>query len=94
MESNAKNLEFLKTYTVEQFKHNNHVDKIRIKQNPKTGYLFFTFGGETGAVAKAGVPKNPMISKVKGEPTELNPSGEFYLLHEEGMGGAIIIDTL
>lgn len=90
MEAN-KNLEFLDTLTVEQFKAEKRVNKIQVKKNPNTGKLFFTFGAKTGAVAAKGVPTHPMISHVKGEPTTENPSGEFYLLHEEGQGGAPVI---
>lgn len=90
MESN-KNLEFLDTLTVEQFKAEKHVDKISVKKNPKTGKLFFTFGAKAGAVAAKGIPAHPMVSYVKGESTPENPSGMFYLLHEEGQGGAPVV---
>ena len=85
MEAN-KNLEFLDTLTVEQFKAEKHVDKIQVKKNPNTGKLFFTFGAKTGAVAAKGVPAHPMISLVAG-----NEGEQFYLLHEEGQGGARVI---
>lgn len=85
METN-RNLEFLETQTVEQFKAEQRVDKIKVKQGENG--LFFTFGAKTGAVARKGIPAHPMISKVKGEPTDRNPDGVFYLLHEEGQGGA------
>lgn len=90
MESN-KNLEFIDTLTVEQFKAEKHVDKISVKKNPKTGKLFFTFGAKAGAVAAKGIPTHPMVSYVKGEPTTENPTGRFYLLHEEGQGGAPVV---
>lgn len=90
MESN-KNLEFIDTLTVEQFKAEKHVDKISVKKNPKTGKLFFTFGAKAGAVAAKGIPAHPMVSYVKGEPTPENPTGRFYLLHEEGQGGAPVV---
>lgn len=90
MESN-KNLEFLDTLTVEQFKAEKHVDKISVKKNPETGKLFFTFGAKAGAVSAKGIPAHPMVSYVKGEPTPENPSGKFYLLHEEGQGGAPVV---
>lgn len=86
-----KDLKYLKTYTVEQFKAKMLVKKIKVKENPDTGKLFFTFGAETGAVASKGVPTNPMISYVQGKPTEKNPSGKFYLLHEEAQGGAEVV---
>lgn len=87
----TNNLQFLDTMTIEQFKAEMHVDKIQVKRNPKNSNLFFSFGAKVGAVAKKGIPTHPMISRVKGNPTPENPSGEFYLLHEEGQGGAPVI---
>lgn len=87
------NLQFIDTMTVEQFKAEKRVDKIQVKKNPNNGNLFFTFGAKVGAVAKRGVPTHPMISHVKGAPTPENPTGEFYLLHEEGTGGAPVVAT-
>ena len=78
-----KNLVFNDTLTVEQFKSRMMVDKIQVKQNPKTNKLFFTFGSKTGAVAVKGIPAHPMVSNVEA------PDGtSFWLLHEEGQGGA------
>ncbi len=83
-----KNLKFRKTLTVEQFKAAQHVDKIQVKQNPNTNKLFFTFGAMTGAVAVKGIPEHPMISEVE------TPDGSvFFLLHEEGTGGAPVLAT-
>lgn len=82
------NLEFTETFTVEQFKAAQHVDKIQVKQNPRTTKLFFTYGAKTGAVAVKGIPEHPMISAVKA------PDGSsFFLLHEEGTGGAPTLAT-
>ena len=86
-----KNLIFEDTLTVEQFKAQMNVSRIDVKKNPKTGKLFFTYGAKTGAVALKGIPQHPMLSYVKGEPTPENPSGEFWLLHEEGQGGAPVL---
>lgn len=86
-----RNLEFKETLTVEQFKAAMNVSRIDVKQNPKTNTLFFTYGAKTGAVSTKGIPEHPMLSYVKGEPTEKNPSGEFWLLHEEGKGGAPVL---
>ena len=86
-----KNLTFKETLTVEQFKREMAVSRIDVKKNPKTNTLFFTYGAKTGAVATKGIPQHPMLSFVKGEPTEKNPSGEFWLLHEEGKGGAPVL---
>lgn len=80
------NLIFGETLTVEQFKAKEHVSRIDVKKNPKTGKLFFTYGAKTGAVALKGIPQNPMISQVTG-----NDGSSFYLLHEEGQGGAPVL---
>ena len=85
------NLVFNETLTVEQFKEAMKVSRVDVKKNPKTGRLFFTFGAKTGAVAAKGIPQHPMFSFVKGDPTPENPSGEFWLLHEEGTGGAPVL---
>ena len=85
------NLVFNETLTVEQFKEAMKVSRVDVKKNPKTGKLFFTFGAKTGAVASKGIPQHPMFSFVKGDPTPENPSGEFWLLHEEGTGGAPVL---
>ena len=73
------------TLTVEQFKAKELVSRIDVKQNPKTGKLFFTYGAKTGAVAIKGVPNRPMISNVTGQ-----DGNTFYLLHEEGNGAETI----
>ena len=86
-----RNLEFKETLTVEQFKAAMNVSRIDVKQNPKSNTIFFTYGAKTGAVSSKGIPQHPMFSFVKGEPTEKNPSGEFWLLHEEGQGGAPVL---
>ncbi len=80
------NLVFNETYTVEQFKAQENVKVIRVKKNPKTGKLFFTYGSKTGAVAVKGIPNHPMISNVTG-----NDGSSFYLLHEEGQGSAPVL---
>ena len=83
-----KNLHFIETFTVEQFKAAQRVDKLQVKQNPKTNKLFFTFGSKTGAVAVKGIPTHPMVSEV-----EAPDGSSFYLLHEEGTGGAPVLAT-
>lgn len=82
------NLEFKETLTIEQFKAAQHVDKIQVKQNPKTNKLFFTYGAKTGAVALKGIPEHPMVSAVKA-----SDGSSFFLLHEEGTGGAPVLAT-
>ena len=68
-----------------------NVSRIDVKKNPKTGKLFFTYGAKAGAVAVKGIPQHPMFSSVKGDPTPQNPGGTFWLLHEEGQGGAPVL---
>lgn len=81
-------LKFNETLTVEQFKAEQHVSKIQVRKNPKTNKLFFTFGAKTGAVAVKGIPQHPMISNVS-----TPEGGVFWLLHEEGTGGAPVLAT-
>jgi hypothetical protein len=78
-------LKFISTQTVEQFKKAQGVDSIKVRKNPHTSKLFFTYGAETGAVSTKGIPTHPMISKVEGDGTC------FFLLHEEGTGGAPVL---
>ena len=93
-----KNLIFNDTLTVEQFKAQMNVSRIDVKKNPKTGKLFFTYGAKTGAVAVKGIPAKPMFSLVcpKGDTLDAAHVGErgcstFWLLHEEGQGGAPVL---
>lgn len=79
----TNNLTFNETLTVEQFKAQMHVNKLEVRKNPKNNKLFFTYGAKTGAVATKGIPSHPMLSNVT------TPEGDsFWLLHEEGQGGA------
>ena len=80
------NLIFNDTLTVEQFKDEFKVSRIDVKKNPKTGKLFFTYGAKTGAVAVKGIPQHPMLSYVTG-----TDGSSFWLLHEEGQGGAPVL---
>ena len=80
------NLIFNDTLTVEQFKDKFKVSRIDVKKNPKTGKLFFTYGANTGAVAVKGIPQHPMLSSVTG-----SDGSSFWLLHEEGQGGAPVL---
>ena len=85
-------LVFLETLTVEQFKARMMVDKIKIKQNPKTNSLFMSFGGQVGAISSKGIPEHPMVSYVQGDPTPQNPEGKFWMLHEEAQGAPTIAE--
>lgn len=93
-----KNLTYLRTLTPEQFKAEMHVEHLYVKENPKPeegkGKYFFTYGASVGAVSKKGIPtKSPMISYVQGTPSDRNPDGKFWILHEEAQGGAPIVAT-
>ena len=79
-------LTFGETLTVEQFKAQMNVSRIDVKKNPKTGKLFFTYGAKTGAVSSKGIPAHPMFSNVTG-----SDGSSFWLLHEEGQGGAPVL---
>ena len=81
-----KNLIFNDTLTVEQFKALVKVTRVDVKQNPKTGTLFFSYGAKTGAVAVKGIPSHPMLSNVTG-----SDGSNFWLLHEEGQGGTPVL---
>lgn len=80
-------LKFLRTLTVEQFKALMLVKSIKVKKSPKTGSLFFTYGGEVGAVSLKGIPTNPMLSEVIG-----NDGTSFWMLHEEGNGAETLAE--
>lgn len=91
-------LTFGDTLTVEQFKELVKVSRIDVKKNPKTGTLFFSYGSKTGAVARKGIPTHPMFSLVcpEGDTLDAAHAGErecstFWLLHEEGQGGAPVL---
>ena len=91
-------LTFGDTLTVEQFKELVKVSRVDVKKSPKTGKLFFTYGAKTGAVAAKGIPQHPMFSLVcpEGDTLDAAHAGErecstFWLLHEEGQGGAPVL---
>lgn len=82
-------LQFLHTYTIEQFKENQHTDKISVRENPRTNKLFLTWISDgqvkKGAVSKKGIPSDPIISEVADEEGNV-----FFLMHGEGQGAPII----
>ncbi|MEA4981537.1 MAG: hypothetical protein VB066_02360 [Paludibacter sp.] len=82
-----KNLKFLKTWSVAQFKAEQQVEKIEVLRNESTGKCFMAFGFEKGAVSdrfQRGELTNPVVSQVCNAET-----GEmFYLLHQQSEGGA------
>ena len=90
----TRDLAFMKTWSVPQFKQNQGVETIEVKRNERTGKLFFVYGFETGACSKkieTGEVTMPVISKVVSATT----GEEFYMLHQQGEGGgATTIITL
>jgi len=90
----TRELEFVKTWSVPQFKQNNGVETIEIKRNEKTGKCFFVFGFETGACSKkveTGEVDMPVISQVCATAT----GDMFYMLHQKGeSGGATTLAIL
>lgn len=66
-------LNFIETLTVEQFKRQEGVDKVKVLQNGAK--LFFTYGGKQGPVSDKGIPQQPMISLVHPD-KETGPTDE------------------
>lgn len=95
------NLIFHETLTIEQFKARQHVDELPVKQNQGSGKLFMTYGAKVAAVAAKGIPQAPMVSLVTPEGQEPcfderrigsdRTCPTFWLLHEEGQGGAPVV---
>lgn len=110
----SNNLNFIDTQTIEQFKKENSVKEIQVRQNPVSGKLFATYGAKTATISNKGIPTHPMISLVN-ETLDRMPTAEermyigksvkidgktvshpdahgfFYLIHEEGQGGAPVL---
>lgn len=71
-----RDLKFIKTFTINEFKILFGVKKIEVKKHPK-GFLFFPFRNVIGIVVLKGMPKNPRISIV------IDKFGiPHYILHE------------
>lgn len=86
-------IKFIETLSVAEFKAKKGVDKIEIKQSPKTGKCFFVYGLEVGAVSDKflkGEITSPVISQVCVPET----GDMFYLLHQKGEGGAPTLAVL
>lgn len=86
-------LKFIETLSVAEFKAQQGVEKLEVKQNPQTGKCFFVYGLQTGAVSdkflKGGIT-NPVISQVCSPET----GDMFYMLHQKGDGGATVLAVL
>ena len=79
--------------SVADFKAKMGVERIDVKQNPNTGKCFFVYGCETGAVSERflkGDITKPVISQVCSPET----GDMFYILHQQGDGGAPTLATL
>ena len=89
-------LKFIETMSVADFKAKMGVEKIdvkQMKQNLNTGKCFFVYGCETGAVSEKflkGDITKPVISQVCSPET----GDIFYMLHQQGDGGAPTLATL
>lgn len=78
-----ENLRFLQTWSVDEFKANNKLEKIQIKKNENTGKYFFQYGYETGPCSKkiaTGELTMPVISQV----CDANTGDLFFMLHQRG----------
>lgn len=86
-------LDFLQSWSIEEFKAMKNAKKIEIKRNETTMKCFFTYGGGlNGAVStriENGVCANPVISEVCSPDT----GDVFLLLHQQGEG-ATLLNTL
>lgn len=88
-----RNLKFLKTMSVAEFKAQHNVEKIEVKRNEHTGKCFFVYGCETGAVSDKfinGEITNPVISQVCSPDT----GDMFYMLHQKGESDCMTLATL
>lgn len=88
-----RNLKFLKTISVADFKAQHQIEKIEVKRNENTGKCFFVYGFETGACSKkveTGELTVPVISEVCSAET----GDIFFLLHQREEGGATTLATL
>ena len=77
------NLKFIETMSVADFKTKMGVDRIDVKQNPNTG------GAVSERFLKGNITK-PVISQVCSPDT----GDMFYMLHQQGDGGAPTLATL
>ena len=80
-------LNYITTYTVEEFKTKFHCTRIYVKQKVKDNKVFFSYGCNIGFVAHKGVPQDPVISIV------VNSAGKIFpLLHEKKDTGKTYFD--
>lgn len=78
-----KNLKFIKTYTIEEFKEQNNGQPIKIYRNPENGKFSFRCGKTKGAVSQHNIEEvksNPAVSLVE----SLDTGEQFFLVHKKG----------
>lgn len=81
-------LDYLSTYTIEEFKRKFHCSRVDVKKG-SDNKLYFTYGCNIGYVALKGKPQNPVISIV------VNSAGKlFLLLHEKENTGKESFDEI
>jgi hypothetical protein len=76
-------LQFLQTWSINDFKEKEKVERVEIRINDTTGKCFFVYGEHTGACSKkaeTGQISLPVISEVCSPVT----GDLFYLLHQKG----------
>ena len=81
-----RDLAFIQSWSVPQFKSNQGVEEIEVKRNERTGKHFFVYGIDSGACSRkveTGELTMPMVSQVVSATT----GEQFYLLHQRGEGG-------
>ena len=80
-------LKFIETMSVADFKTKMGVGRIDVKQNPNTGKCFFVNGCETGAVSERFL-KGDITKHVISQVCFPETGDMFYMLHQQGDGGA------
>ena len=73
-----RNVSYLCTFSVDEFKGLYHLDKIQVLVNEKK-FVIFSYLNSVGYVDCAGIPSHPVISLVTDAKGNL-----FYVLHEQG----------
>ena len=88
-----RNLKFLKTMSVAEFKAQHNVEKIEVKRNEHTGKCFFVYGFETGACSRKVETEKLTIPVIPQECSD-ETGDKFPLLQQKGVGGATTLATL
>ncbi|WP_279130872.1 hypothetical protein [Butyricimonas virosa] len=84
-----RDLKFLKTMSVAEFKALHNVEKIEVKRNEHTGKCFFVYGFETGACSRK-VDTRELTQPVISEVCSADTGDTFFLLHQQGEGATTI----